>query len=297
MEKTAEKRIEKKRNRDVRPHIFPDITWKNVDPVESLDKIYKYVIHTSENGSNWYYIKRNHKRRMGVTIRYGAIFLTAFAGLYPLIITIVHNLCITTNLDPTWSAIAIGVAALLFAVDKFGGYTSAWIRYVVAGQNIDNERELFYLKWQAGLQKFETSPDSIEQVQPMIEECRSFLARIQTIISNETNQWVTEFQNALKNIEDSAKAAGEAAKGAVQENGAINLTVENGEKYAGGWIVLIDGVKNKVCTGTSAVISGLKPGIITVKVTGNLNGKDVSDEKAIILIQGSVQDLKLTLPV
>lgn len=297
MENSNEEKSQNKGKRDVRTPEIPDISWKNEDPIVSLDKLFKYVIKNSNNASDWYYSKRDHKRRIGVTIRYGAIFMSAFAGLYPVFISIVHNTSSSIKLDPAWSAIAVGLAALLILVDKFGGFTNAWIRYVVAGQNIDNEIKLFYIKWQTCLQKMESSSNPLDQIQPMIEECRLFLTTIQTIISTETNQWVAEFQSALKNIEDSVKAASEFAKNTVQEFGAINLTVENGDKYQSGWAVLIDGVKNKECNGTSAVITGLKPGIISIKVLGTLQGRDFSVEKAVIITQGSINNLTLQLPL
>ena len=92
----------------------------------------------------------------------------------------------------------LGLAALLILIDKFGGYANAWIRYVVAGQNIDNEIKLFYVKWQSLFQKLEASSNKTDQIQPIIEECRSFLTGIQTIISTETNQWIAEFQSAME---------------------------------------------------------------------------------------------------
>jgi hypothetical protein len=39
--------------------------------------------------------------------------------------------------------------------------------------------------------------------------------QIPTIVAQETNQWVTEYKSALKNIENSSKAATEAAKAKV----------------------------------------------------------------------------------
>lgn len=90
-----------------------------------------------------------------------------------------------------------------------------------------------------------------------------------------------EFQNALKQVDEAARA-----KAALTEEGGINIIVTNGDEVPGGWRVTVDGDTPRTCSGKSAALPALTPGVRTVQVEGEINGKPQVAEKAVIVAGG-----------
>jgi hypothetical protein len=80
-------------------------------------------------------------------LRLGAILAVAVAGLIPLIGELLKR-----NdklwLSPAWATVALALAGLLIAIDRFGGYTSGWIRYVRTAQKLTSLQGEFRLDWE-----------------------------------------------------------------------------------------------------------------------------------------------------
>jgi len=47
---------------------------------------------------------------------------------------------------------------------------------------------------------------SSEQVQAMLSRCKAFISQVDTLILQETNEWLVEFQNAIKQKDEPAQA-------------------------------------------------------------------------------------------
>ncbi len=60
---------------------------------------------------------------------------------------------------------------------------------------------------------------------PEVHRCKTFTSQISTIVREETNVWVQEFQNTIKTLDESIKA-----QPAVVEPGALNLTITNADQ-------------------------------------------------------------------
>ncbi|GJQ59005.1 MAG: hypothetical protein D8M57_04265 [Candidatus Scalindua sp. AMX11] len=59
-----------------------------------------------------------------------------------------------------------------------------------------------------------------DQVQEMLARCKTFLIQINVILENEMAAWKQEFQAALKQIDDAAKA-----QAAVGKLGGVNIII------------------------------------------------------------------------
>ena len=103
---------------------FPKtLDWSPTKQQESLDQLYLFVVNECAASINWYYQKKRSKSLLGFLLRLGAILAVAVAGLIPLI----GELLKRNNklwLSPAWVTVALALAGLLIAIDRFGGYTS-----------------------------------------------------------------------------------------------------------------------------------------------------------------------------
>lgn len=177
---------------------------------ESLNKVYDYVVAFSNNTIQWYQSRRRPKRFLGVSLRLFALLGTAFAGLVPL-----SNNLFNIVIQGAWSTVLIAGAGVFVSIDVFGGYTSGWVRYMLAQQRVERLRDGFLLEWNA-LKVAKTD------AQGMLERAKTFLLAVGKVVDDETQEWATEFQNAIKEMEKARKTAAE-----IERTGAIEVSVKN----------------------------------------------------------------------
>jgi SMODS and SLOG-associating 2TM effector domain 2 len=111
-------------------------------------------------------------------------------------------------IQPAWAAVALAIAVALVALDRFFGFSSAWARSMATGQAITAALNEFRLDWQKSISKLSVcgiTPDSIDQ---LVDLAKTFARKTDDLIQKETLQWVTEFQEALTEIERSTDNGG-----------------------------------------------------------------------------------------
>jgi hypothetical protein len=248
-----------------------DIKWKTLganlqwdQPDESLNKIYDYVVEFSDNSISWYQSRRSPKRILGVWLRLSALFATTLAGLVPL-----SNQLGLGTIPPVWSTVLIALAGIFVSIDSLMGNTSGWVRYMLAQQKVERLRDAFLLDWNS--QKLaKTKP------QDMLENAKIFLLAVGKVIDDETQEWATEFQNAIKEMEKVRKTEAEMAR-----TGAIEISVKNPETVTS-WVLEIDGSQRGQTTGRNLAVTDVMIGIRKLKIYGkDPQGKILSDEKTV----------------
>jgi len=286
------KRINEEDENDLKPSKI-DFKSENISEitVQSLEPLYEYVVKKANEAIKWYYRKRDPKRRLVLLLRYGAIVFIALAGILPILISIYKFV------NAAWSSIVIALAVLMIGIDKFGGFTSGWIRYVLATQKLNQVLEEFRFGWESQKLRFKDKTLSADELQSLIKTCQETLQKVQTIVSDETLKWVAEFQSALNELEAAAKVAADSAKSSVKamEEGAVAINVPNGSSSEEPWSVSVNGVFVSTYTGNSAALVNQKPGIITIKIVGKIGGRNVQDEKPVDIKAGVITLVSMTL--
>ena len=254
--------------------------WENKE--ETLDNIFNFVVQYSYNSIAWYQKRRRVKRVVGVGLRAGAIFLTAFAGLLPILDNV-----FTIAIKPEWLTIALAIAALLLTYDHFGGFTSGWIRYMIAQQHIERLQHQFIMDWEIWRAKINPS-ENMSAAEPL-RLARDFLVAVDTVINDETQEWATEFRSALREIEKAAKKARE-----VEPFGAIDVTVTNHEQVEI-WRLEIDNAEQGQYKSRRVTIPRVLPGLHTIRIVGKRGAEELSDEASVRVIASSAETAQMTL--
>jgi hypothetical protein len=161
-----------------------------------------------EDAIHWYYEKKKSKAILGYWLRLGAIVAVAAAGLIP-IIGILCSKDRVPCLSPAWATVSLAIAALLISLDRFGGYTSGWVRYVRTAQIMTSLQGDFLHDWQVHRhdRQAQTSEETnIKITQDGISMCKKFLQSVNTLVQSETSVWAQEFQQALMEVDRGSKS-------------------------------------------------------------------------------------------
>lgn len=70
---------------------------------------------------------------------------------------------------------------------------------------------------------------------------------------------------------------------------------QNGDKCEDGWTLSVDGGTAQACRGQTAAVTGLLPGIHSIKIFGRIGGKEVTAEKSVNVAAGATPEVQVVL--
>lgn len=191
---------------DLIPNEFPkDLNWTNDEAIASLEKIYLFVNEECTHAINWYYQKKNQKKIYGYLFRIGAILSVTVSGIIPVLSEIFRTED-ASFISPAWATVALAFAALLISVDRFGGYTSGWIRYIRTGQYLDSLQDNFRIDWEKERMVLQNSKSGNIVVGDALKKCLEFMSQVNNAVSTETEAWAKEFEKVLVDFDKKIKA-------------------------------------------------------------------------------------------
>lgn len=249
--------------RDLTPEKLEELTWEEGNRGECLKQVYAHVVKDAKDAINWYQASRKPKKRLAMALRWSAVLLVSASGLLPLISELWNSLAV----NALATSLFVAVAAALFGLDKLFNYSSGWMRYVKTDLLLRTALEEFELDWQLARIAWTSPHPTAEQATQMLTRAKEFAGKINTIVSEETNVWITEFQASLAQLGESVKAAearvaADTAKRdeAAKAVGALNVSVKhNGVTYAGEFKLRVNNEPSGTYIGTAALV-GLKAG-------------------------------------
>jgi hypothetical protein len=262
----------------------PQLVWDSKDVPGSLQKVKDYAEGHAAFAMRWYYKKKAHKARFSRFFRYGAIVCTSLAGMLPVINGAwpgMFSWLIAPGNQPLLVSLAVGLAATMIAVDRFAGYSTAWIRYIRAGADINKRLHEYRLDWIKLIA--EAGGDTTTQAANLLARTREFVNAIQGIVIQETQAWATEFESSLADMEKSAKEQSEKQVQELQtkldsvQPGSLFVTVSNLSELDGGkFTVALFSNKEKIAeavdqTGVWQQLA-LSAGIYTIHLSALLGG-------------------------
>ncbi|WP_417067142.1 SLATT domain-containing protein [Niveibacterium terrae] len=185
---------------NLKPTAFPSLQWSAQQRRDSLDKLCAWATEKGDDAIAWYFSKKSAHQIFCRIFRVSAILLVAFSGILPLLNEVTHN-----AIHSLWSALALAIAVTLVLLDRFYGFTSGWIRFMLAGQQIAQLLEDFQLEIERQKLLWREDIPSQQETLAMIDANQCFLDRLQDIVRKETQQWAREFSEVLKQIDEQIK--------------------------------------------------------------------------------------------
>jgi hypothetical protein len=200
-------------NLNLQPMGFPKaLDWSPAKQQESLEQLYFFVMEECAASINWYYRKKGSKSLLGFLLRLGAILAVAVAGLIPLIGELLKRNGIP-GISPAWATVALALAGLLIAIDRFGGYTSGWIRYIRTAQMLTSLQGEFRLDWEEYRRSSLEETSGADRTKEGINLCLTFLRAVCAQVRLETDLWAQDFQQALQTVNRNADAQSRSENG------------------------------------------------------------------------------------
>ncbi len=284
---------------ETRPRWSPP-DWSG-DPAPHIEQLRSYAEESIESELLWYVRKKKGRSSVSQAIRFAALVLTVLGGLVPLLIAVFET-------PPNWLSWASGMrfgqvgyvllalAGGLVLLDKYFGFSTGWMRYIVAMQAIEKARESFRLDW-IGLRRAfaNTQPHTAEQaevIERMILRARSVILEVKEHSEKETQAWILEFQTNLSQFEKDLKSQMEASK-----PGGIDVEIVDGHKADSQIELALDGMIADRFTGTAGSIGFVAPGLHRVTAKGRKGERDYSASSLVNIGPGQICAVKLTLKI
>jgi hypothetical protein len=151
---------------------------------------------------DWYLNEKKSKSNWSRGLRVAAILLGAAGALIPLL-----NLANNQVLDIRWGYVALGLAAAAVALDRFFGFSSGWMRYLITSFRLQRLLADFQLEWAARTARLEGSTPEAEQVTELLTLLRKVLSAILEEVERETISWAEEFQSNVGGIDRNLQLA------------------------------------------------------------------------------------------
>lgn len=273
---------------------FPD--WDSSDPVKSLDQLYKWAVRNAEGQIDWYVRKKRPKRIWSLSIRAMAIILAGLGALCPLLDA--------TGLFQDKYAIALGewgyvllaIAAGVVGFDRYFGFSTGWMRYIVTQEALEKALKEFRFDWvviTGGQLTGSTSTAPTLNVPICIQKAKDFTAQVESLVRQETDAWVQEFQANITQLEKILKMESETRK-----PGSIKVIVSNARDFDQVSIRLNDVEISRPLSGdTERILPAIPPGRYEVTAVGSKKGAaDKKDTKVVEVQPNTMASIEINVP-
>jgi hypothetical protein len=251
-----------------------DLGWKDFPVFAGSDDkamcaylraVHDHAVATTKETIDWYLINKRPQKWWARKIRLFAIFFTAVGGLIPLIAA--------SRVLDTWSAgiefsqfgyVSLALAGACIGLDKYFGYSSAWIRYQTTAMTLKRLLNEFCLDW-AILDVCHNGQAPV-RIEPMLRRIQTFSVRAIGEVEKETANWAAEYHSTLAEMEKSVREQLDASR-----PGSIGLTVTNVSKGVGGRMtVLLDGTMMQEIDVPDCLLAPVFPGEHVVTIRGKV---------------------------
>lgn len=160
-------------------------------------QLLQWTEQNAQSSIEWYQRKRGKKRLGSILTRTFAIVLAGIGAVCPLLEAAIGK---NWNLG-NWGYVLIALAGIVFWMDRFLGFSTGWMRYIIAEMTLQRKLKQF----QFDCAKLQSNPELKNKYPKLIELAKEFVDQVDAIVIDETTAWVTEFQSNLSQIEKMVK--------------------------------------------------------------------------------------------
>jgi hypothetical protein len=174
---------------DLRAVAMPmDIATEWQNPEVLIDILYQRAEHRACQISDWYLRDKKTKKRTSQSLRIFAILCGTMGAIVPYLPG--------RALDLHWGYLLIALAGAAVAMDKLFGYSSAWMRDVVAAQAVQEKLDELQCDW--ARIRSACGADATEA----IKRLQRFGGELSRILRDETYEWREEFHGNVDRLSE-----------------------------------------------------------------------------------------------
>ena len=154
--------------------------------------------------------------------RFLSILQETQANLIP-ILSLAPGIPDPFKIPAVYASVALLVAAALVGLDRFFGFSSGWMRYMLTQQQIGESLRAFVIDWEADRLSWPDGQPDSAAIARMLARTRTFSQDLDHLVREETRAWMTEFSDALRQIDASAHATAAARAAAAPRRGGAGV--------------------------------------------------------------------------
>jgi hypothetical protein len=156
-----------------------------------VEEIKKNLLNELDCAIGWYAKKARQRGFFARWIRRGMIILGGVSALIPVLTQIPSPIDVV--ISPLYASVTMVFIATLFAFEKYGGNAEAWMRFVLAQQDLEKLKNELVISWC----KFSPQNNSSSDVKNALDELLRIANEKHRIVQSETKEWVKEFKNGM----------------------------------------------------------------------------------------------------
>ena len=188
----VEKDTESRAKKGLAGNIYPS----KIVEIKDTEALYYFVETKAIEAIEWYLRNKRMKCRFSQWIRFGAILSLAVGGMFPIIAGLGAGIQYSQ-----YGYVFIAFAAALIGLDKFFGFSTAWIRFMSTQIALQKLLAEMQMTWSAyGLTHKHAEPENpatAEDQKKIIQTLTQFRLDIVSMVEHEMKIWVEEFQSNL----------------------------------------------------------------------------------------------------
>lgn len=308
----------RRRSKNIQPAVLA-LRWDSEEARRaSIVALKDYAEGEAAEAIAWYWANKAEKARASKLVRWSAIILTGLAGLFPIVKSAWPDalksllggklLWMQPSNPDLLVSLFVGLAAVLVALDRFGGFSTGWIRYVRTATELQRLLCEFRLDWATLESRLKNANDQAG-VEAMIGRAKEFVTTVRVAVLQETQQWATEFESNLAQLEKDIRTQRaereevEAKRREATRAGSISLTITNPEAITEDTVTFaLLGESGEVLRETTARRQhwsrlAIPPGHYTIHIEAKSAGHVITAETPVFeVVPGKIAEPTLTLP-
>ena len=269
------------------PTEFPQ--WDPSKPDDSLKRVYEWAIGVARENIKWYEATRPSARAFSRCFRALAIILGAIGGLCPLIDS-TRFLANDIGLGQ-WGYVLLAIAAALVLFDKYFGFSTGWMRNIMTQMSLEKALKEFQFDWAILNAQQQCQQAAQSNVIVLLQKAKDFCVQIDSLMKQETDAWIAEFQTNIAELEKALKT-----EVAARKPGGIKITVKNARDFEKVELRLNDCQIKELVGVTEGVLDSVPPGRHEITAIGKKANKEFKESKVIEVQPAATASVEITLP-
>ena len=186
--------------RDIRPAEFPTLSWQPRDVDDSLDALAEWVGGQAAASIAWYLREKRSKAACSRFLRIAALSFASIGAAVPFVTAIVDTVALQ------WGYLGFALAGASMAFDRFFGFSSAWMRYLLAEMAIQRIVQDMRLQRTALHAARAGQPATAADIHAELTLLSTAAKAVHAEVERETIAWVSEFQSNVAELSALATA-------------------------------------------------------------------------------------------
>jgi SMODS and SLOG-associating 2TM effector domain 2 len=187
--------------------------WDDDSVDESLRELKAFATSRASRAIGYYQDVRRPKKWWAVRLRVIALICAGLSGILPLVSQIFTDSSGKPVVPPALASVFLALAAGAIAIDRYFGFSTAWMRFMASELRLSRALDQFELDWEATRAGINSQPAGT-LTQAMMKQAKDFVSDVATIVGEETEQWVAEFRETIRQLDE---RTGRVTRGAAED--------------------------------------------------------------------------------